>query len=266
MATNQRPILVIGANGKTGRRVADRLVAGGFDWEDRSTWQAALSGASAAYIAYQPDLAVSGAVDTLRAFFEQALAHGVKRLVLLSGRGEEEAQEAERALQATSADWTILRCSWFAQNFGEAFFVDLLRAGELALPASPAPEPFIDVEDIADVAAAALTEPGHVHQLYELTGPRALSFAQATAEIAHASGRDIRFESVAPEPFRATLEAAQLPPVMVDLMLYLLTTVLDGRNAQVTDGVQRALGRPARDFSDYVRRTAAAGVWGALEP
>ena len=267
--------LVLGANGKTGRRVAERLTALGrpvrgvsrstsprFDWNDRSTWEAALRGTSAAYITYQPDLAVPGALDTVSALFTQALALGVKRLVLLSGRGEEEAQAAEQALQATDAEWTILRCSWFAQNFSEAFFVEPLIAGELALPAGPVPEPFIDVEDIADAAVAALTKPGHVHQLYELTGPRALSFAQATAEIARATGREIRCVQVPAEDFRAELLAVQEPPEVVDLVLYLLTTVLDGRNVQVTDGVQRALARPARDFSDYVRRTAATGVWG----
>jgi len=276
MATNQGPILVIGANGKTGRRVAQRLAALGrpvravsrstaprFDWEDRATWPAALAGASAAYVAYQPDLAVPGAVETLRAFFEQALAQGVDRLVLLSGRGEEEALAAERALQGTSADWTLLRCSWFAQNFSEAFLLDMLRDGELALPVGPVPEPFVDVEDVAEVAVAALTGPGHERRLYELTGPRALTFAQATAEIARATGRDLRHVSIEPEAFRAGLEAARLPKEMVDLVVYLFTTVLDGRNAQPADGVQRALGRPAREFRDYVRRTAATDVWRA---
>jgi len=182
MATNegkkQELTLVLGANGKTGRRVAQRLRALGrpvregarstsprFDWEDRCTWQAVLTGADAAYITYQPDLAAPGALATVRAFFEQALALGVKKLVLLSGRGEVEAQEAERALQATGADWTILRASWFCQNFSEGFVLDPILAGEVALPAGPVAEPFVDVDDIADVAVAALTQPGHVHQL-----------------------------------------------------------------------------------------------------
>jgi len=265
--------LVIGANGKTGRRVAERLRVQGrqvregsrsadprFDWEERSTWEAALRGASAAYITYQPGLAVPGALVTVQAFFDQALALGVKKLVLLSGRGEEEAQDAERALQATNADWTILRASWFCQNFSENFLLDSILAGEVALPAGPAAEPFVDVEDIADVAVAALTQPGHVHQLYELTGPRALSCAQAVAEIARATKRDIRYVYISPEEFRATLQA-QLPPDWVALVVYLFTTVLDGRNTPVTDGVNRALGRAPRDFADYVRRTASTGVW-----
>jgi uncharacterized protein YbjT (DUF2867 family) len=266
--------LVLGSNGKTGRRVTDRLRSMGlpvrmgsrsanprFDWDDRSSWAAALAGARSAYVSYQPDLAVPGALDTVSTFFAQAVASGVERLVLLSGRGEVEAEDAEKALQASGADWTILRCSWFCQNFSESFLLEPILAGEVALPVSHVAEPFVDVEDIADAAVAALTQPGHSRQLYELTGPRAISFAQAVASIGHATARDIRLVSVSVEDFRAGLLAAHVPAPEVDLILYLFATVLDGRNERVTDGVQRALGRAPRDFEGYVQRTAASGVW-----
>ncbi len=268
--------LVLGSNGKTGRRVADRLLSMGrgvrrgsrsahprFDWEDRTSWAAALDGVGSAYVSFQPDVAVPGALDALTAFFSEALARGVTRLVLLSGRGEAEAEEVEQALQATGADWTILRCSWFCQNFSEGFLLEPILAGELALPVGPVAEPFVDAEDIADVAVAALTQPGHSGQLYELTGPRAITFAQAVSAIGEACGRNIRFASITPDHFRAGLLAAQVPAVEVDLILYLFATVLDGRNTPVADGVQRALGRAPRDFSDYARRTADTGVWKA---
>jgi len=268
--------LVLGGNGKTGRRVVERLRALGravrvgsrsaqpaFDWEDRSTWSAALDGVEAVYVSYQPDLAVPGALATVQAFYAQALASGATRLVLLSGRGEEEAQQAEQALQATRADWTILRASWFCQNFSESFLLEPIQAGVVALPVADIGEPFVDVEDIAEVAVAALTQPGHIGQLYELTGPRAITFSQAVREIAQSTGRDIRFERIAPEAFRAGLAEAQLPADVADLVLYLFTTVLDGRNLPLADGVQRALGRAPRDFADYVRRTAASGLWAA---
>ncbi|MBS0468225.1 MAG: NAD(P)H-binding protein [Proteobacteria bacterium] len=268
--------LVLGGNGKTGRRVVERLRGLGravrpvsrtstprFDWEDRSTWAAALDGASQAYVTYQPDLAVPGALATVTAFFEQAVQSGVKRLALLSGRGEVEAEDAEQALKDSGADWTILRCSWFSQNFSENFFLDMILAGEVALPVGAVAEPFVDADDIADVATAALTQRGHSGQLHELTGPRAISFAQAVAAIAKATGRNIRFVPITPQDFRAGLEQARLSAVEIDLILYLFRTVLDGRNERVTDGVQRALGRPARDFDDYVRHVAASGVWRA---
>ena len=269
--------LVLGGTGKTGRRVADRLRQAGrglrigsrnagprFDWENRDTWRPALQGARAAYVAYQPDLAAPGALEIVDAFFRQAVHSGVEKLVLLSGRGEVEAEQAEKVLQATGADWTILRSSWFCQNFSEGVFLDAILAGEVALPSTPAAEPFVDVDDIADIAFAALTEPEHSHRLYEITGPRAPTFAEAIGEIARATGRDIRFVAVPPENFRAELVANGVPSVDADFVIYLFTTVLDGRNTPLADGVQRALGRPPREFSDYVRRTAATGVWGGI--
>ena len=185
--------------------------------------------------------------------------------MLLSGRGEFEAEQCEAALQATSAEWTILRASWFSQNFSENFWLDGVLAGEIALPVGDVAEPFVDAEDIADIAFAALTQSGHVFQLYEITGPRALSFPEAIAEIGAATGRDIRFTRVAPEAYPAELARLEMPANHVDFVMYLLTTVLDGRNTPLADGVQRALGRPPIDFSDYVRRTAATGIWSARQ-
>src|SRR5262249_12084460 len=156
-------------------RVGSRSAQPAFDWEDRKTWSPSLDGVRNAYVTYFPDLCVPGAVETVRSFFGQAVDAGIQKLVFLSGRGEAEAQQAEQALKACDLDWTILRCSFFSQNFSENFFFDQIVAGEVALPVGPVAEPFVDVEDIADVAVAALTQPGHSHQLYELTGPRALT-------------------------------------------------------------------------------------------
>ena len=266
--------LVVGGTGKTGRRVVERLNRLGrplrigsrstqpvFNWEDRETWSSSLDGVAQAYITYYPDLCVPGALEIVRSFFAQAVSAGVKRLVLLSGRGEIEAERAEQALQASGADWTILRCSFFSQNFSENFFLDPIVAGEVALPVAPVGEPFVDAEDIADVAVAALTEPGHLGQLYELSGPRALTFADAIAEIARVTGRNIRYIPISSGEYRAALLQAQVPQDVIELVLYLFGTVLDGRNTPVTDGVQRAVGRPPRDFTQYVQRTAQSGVW-----
>jgi len=274
MATATTLTLVTGGTGKTGRRIVQRLQAAGhpvrvgsrsatpaFDWHDPDTWPAALAGVSAVYIAYYPDVAIPGAVDTVRAFVAQAVASGVQRLVLLSGRGEEEAQRAEQVVRDAGVTWTILRCSWFMQNFSESFMVDAIRAGELALSAGDIKEPFIDVEDIADVAVAALTQDGHAGQLYELTGSRLLSFADAMAEIAQATGRDIRYLQLTPQQYTAGMAAEGVPDDFAWLLNYLFTTVLDGRNACLADGVQRALGREGRDFGGYVRDVAGTSVW-----
>jgi uncharacterized protein YbjT (DUF2867 family) len=274
MTNDTQNTLVLGGTGKTGRRIVQRLAARGvptrigsrsgeppFDWEDRSTWAPVLEGIEAAYVSYQPDLAVPGADEVVGELAELAARMGVRRLVLLSGRGEEGAERGERAVRAADADTTIVRASWFSQNFSENYFVDGIVAGELVLPVNGVGEPFVDADDIADVAVAALTEDGHAGELYEVTGPRLLTFEDAVAEIARATGRELRFIPVSMEDYAPALAEHGLSADEVALVTYLFTEVLDGRNASLTDGVERALGRAPWDFHDYARETAATGVW-----
>ena len=272
--THDKTILILGGTGKTGRRVADRLTALGhpvrigsrsadpaFDWEDPTTWADALDGIDAVYVTYYPDLAAPGAADAIRAFADQAVASGVRQLVLLSGRGEPEAQRSEEIIQGYPVDWTIVRSSMFSQNFDEYFLVDAVRSGVVAFPAGATPEPFIDVDDIADVVTAALTEDGHSGQIYEVTGPRLLTFEEAIDTISAAAGREIRYVPITPDEYAAGAEDAGVPAEFATFLGDLFGTIFDGRNVYLTDGVERALGRPARDFADYARSAAATGVW-----
>ena len=271
--TTPTPILVLGARGKPGRRVADRLTAAArpvraasrsgetrFEWEDEATWAPALAGVEAAYIVYYPDLAFPGAADTVGAFADLAVANDVRRLVLLSGRGEEGARQGEVRVEDSGADWTIVRCAFFDQNFSEAF-ADAVRHGVLAIPAGATAEPFLDADDIADVVFAALTDDRHIGQLYELTGPRLLTFTEAAAELSAALGREVQYVPVTPEAYAAELTSYGLTKEEAVGISELFAEVLDGRNSYVTDGVQRALGRPPRDFAAFARAAAAAGVW-----
>jgi uncharacterized protein YbjT (DUF2867 family) len=275
-ARDVKPTLVLGGTGKTGRRVAARLEGRGlpvrigsrsaeprFDWQDTATWRPALDGVGSVYVSYHPDLAVPGAVETVGAFAEVAVQSGVARLVLLAARGEAEGALAEQAVRASGAELTVLQSSWFMQNFSEDFLLEHVRSGQIALPAGSTPEPFVDADDIADVAVAALTEDGHVGQLYELSGPRLVTFAEAADEIAKASGREIRYLPVSIEQHAATADEQGVPLEFVELLTYLFSELLDGRNAHLTDGIQRALGRKPRDFADYARDAAATGVWDA---
>jgi uncharacterized protein YbjT (DUF2867 family) len=266
--------LVLGGTGKTGRRVAERLTGRGvpirlgsrsgepaFDWENQATWAPVLCHVRSVYLSYYPDLAAPGAAIAIRSFVGLAAQSGVQHLVLLSGRGEEEAQHCEQIVQQSGVGWTVLRASWFAQNFSENFLRDLVLSGTVALPVENVMEPFVDAEDIADVAATVLTEQGHAGQLYELTGPRLLTFAEAVGEISRATGRAIRYLPISGEEFAQELARQQTPQDITDLLMFLFTTVLDGRNAHIADGVRRALGREPRDFTAYVRDAAAAGAW-----
>lgn len=266
--------LVLGGTGKTGRRVDERLHERGvetriasraaspsFDWNDHSTWDAVLDGVKAVYITYAPDLAIPGATDAIRGFVQKAVEQGVQRMVLLSGRGEEEAQRCERIVQSSGVEWTVVRASWFMQNFSEGEFLGMVLDGAIALPATDVPEPFVDVNDIADVVVAALTEDGHVGEIYEVTGPRMLTFAEVAQEISRAARREVQYVQLPKDAFAAGIAESGAPEEIVWLLNYLFDTVLDGRNAYVFDGVQRALGRKPIDFAEYARRIAATDVW-----
>ena len=269
--------LATGGTGKTGRRIVAQLENRGiptrigsrsavpsFDWNNEANWDECLAGVEAIYINYSPDLAVPGATDSIRSLVAKAKKHGVKRLVILSGRGEAEAQACERIVLDSGIDATVVRASWFNQNFSEGAFIEMVQAGQLTLPAGDVVEPFVDVDDIADVAVAALTEPGHADEVYEVTGPRLMTFADVAAELSRASGREISYVEIPHDAFVAGVADSGAPEEVVWLMDYLFSTVLDGRNAYLTDGVQRALGRPPRDFADYAREVAATGAWKAV--
>ena len=268
------PILILGGTGKTGRRVAERLKAKGysvrigsrsaqpaFDWDNEESWKAALEGVTAAYITYAPDLAMPGAKDAIQGFVDLAKAQGVQRLVLLSGRGEEEAQACESIVQASGLEWTIVRASWFHQNFSEGAFIDMVLSGTITLPAGEQLEPFVDVDDIADVAVAAFTEDHHQGEVYEVTGPRLMTLSDVAADLSIATGRDIRYVDVPHEAFVSEVANSGAPKDVVWMLDYLFSTVLDGRNAYLSDGVQRALGRAPKDFADFARAVAVTGAW-----
>lgn len=270
--------LVVGGTGKTGLRVAERLAARNvkvrsvsrstspsFDWNDPETWGASLAGVTAAYITYAPDLAIPGATDSIRQFVDKAVESGVQRLVLLSGRGEKEAQACEQIVRETTLEWTIVRASWFMQNFSEGEFLGMVLDGAITLPAADIPEPFIDINDIADVVVASLTEEGHAFETYEVTGPRLLTFSDLAEEISKAANRKVEFVQIPKEAFAQGIAESGAPAQVAWLLNYLFETVLDGRNAFTCDGVQRALGREPVDFTDYARRISARGTWSTAD-
>ena len=266
--------LILGGTGKTGRRVAEKLKASGqdvrigsrsavpsFDWDNEAGWDACLKDVTAAYITYSPDLAMPGATDAIQAFVNKARKSGVRRLVLLSGRGEEEAQACEKIVQASGLEWTIVRASWFNQNFSEGAFADMVIAGTITLPAGNQVEPFVDVDDIADVVVAAFSSDHHSGEIYEVSGPRLMSLNDVAADLSAATGRQINYVDVPHDAFVSGIANSGAPKDVVWMLDYLFSTVLDGRNAHLADGIQRALGRPPKDFAAYARDAAAAGLW-----
>ena len=270
-----QPILVIGATGKTGSRIAKLLERKGlavrhgsrkadipFDWDEPETWPAALEGVATAYVSYFPDIAFPGAVEKVEAFTAQARQSGLRRLVLLTGRGEHHAERAEQVVWQSGVSFTIIRAAWFAQNFSEGALFDPIMAGVLPMPGGDIREPIVDIDDIAEVAVAALTEDGHAGELYEVTGPRLMTFGEMANALSTAIGKPVQHLPISFAAFRAELARAN-GEMIADIITEIARETLDGRNAYLADGVQRALGREPRDFTQFAESAANAGAWAA---
>lgn len=267
--------LVTAGTGKTGSRIVSRLRARGlsvrvgsrdasppFDWRKRQTWDAALRDVEAAYVAYFPDAAFPGAADDVASFVRLASQRGVSRVVLLADRGAVEAERCEEAVRSSAAQWTVLRTGFINQNFSEGFLAEAVRDGVVALPVTAdVAEPFTDADDIAAVATRALADAGHGGQVYDLTGPRLMTFADAVAEIAVVAKRSVRYVPVPADRFVARLRDSGTPADLAHDLAALMDEVFDGRRARLTNDVERVLGRPSRDFSDYVKDAIRAGDW-----
>ncbi|MEM9158489.1 MAG: haloalkane dehalogenase [Verrucomicrobiota bacterium] len=273
-AADKSEILVIGATGKTGKRVAQKLEARGFkvrpasrrseipfDWEQPNTWDQALHNIKTAYVAYSPDLAVPSAHGVIAKFVKTAEQSGLKRIVLLSERNEARAQACEQLVKESSLSWTILQPSWFAQNFSEGGLLNDVLTGTVSVPASGAPEPFVDLEDVTDVAVAALTEDGHEGKVYEMTGPESLTWDDAVAQIAQVSGRKVTFNACTAKEFEATLVSIGVGQEDANFVANLVEQFLDGKNSGTADGVQLALGRSPRTFKQFCQDAQTKGCW-----
>jgi len=272
---NQNNILVIGGTGKTGRkvveglrqqnqnvRVGSRNATPPFEWSDPTTWQDALAGMDKMYIVYYPDLAVPGAFEAIQGLTELAKKSGVRKAVLLSGKGEKEAERCEQVVANSGLDYTLVRASWFNQNFSESFLLEPVLAGYVALPMPQARIPFVDTTDIAEVVVEVLLDDAHNGKTYEITGPRAMTFEEVVKEIASETGREIQYQAVSLEAYNAMMKAAGVPSDYIWLFDYLFREVLSKENNQVvTSDVKKVLGRDATDFRDYVLKTAKTGVW-----
>lgn len=272
---NQSNILVIGGTGKTGCKVVDKLTKAGhkvrigsrsaspsFDWDDPETWANALQGIDKVYITFQPDLAVPGALEAIEELTKQAKQYCVKKLVLLSGKGEREAELCEQVVIHSGLGYTIVRASWFNQNFSESFFLEPILEGFVALPQADVKVPCVDTDDIAAVAVEALLHDKHNGKIYQLAGPRTLTFREVIQEIAEATQRAIVFTPIALSVYTNVMKEQGVPVDFIWLIEYLFTEVLGNpNNAEITNDIEHVLGRPPKDFSAYIRETIHAGIW-----
>lgn len=268
-------VLVIGGTGKTGSRVVERLNESGhhvrigsrssipaFDWDDPSTYAPALKGMDRAYIVYYPDLAVPGSREAIEKLTEAALKEGLEKVVLLSGKGEKEAEACEEIVANSGLNYTLVRASWFNQNFSEGAFLEFVLAGQVALPMPEAEIPFVDADDIADVVARVLVDDTYNGQTITVTGPRKMTWGEVVETMAGGTGREIKYLPISLEEFKGGMKAAGLPDSYVWLFGYLFSEVLGNPdNQEVSADVERVLGRKATDFREYVEKTVSTGVW-----
>lgn len=273
-------ILVIGGTGKTGRRVVEGLTHLGhevrvgtrnshpkFDWEDFSTFGPALKGMDRAYIVYYPDLAVPGAKEAITALTEAALKEGLEKVVLLSGKGETEAEACEQIVANSGLNYTLVRASWFNQNFSEGAFLDFVLARHVALPMPDAEIPFVDAGDIADVVTKVLVDDTFNGETITVTGPRKMTFREVVETMSEAIDTEIRYQPISIEAFKEGMNAAGLPDSYVWLFGYLFKEVLGNpENQDVSHDIEKVLGRKALDFKAYAKATALSGIWSESIP
>ena len=267
--------LIIGGTGKTGRkvvkslrllnqhvRVGSRSASIPFDWDQPETYGPALEGMDRVYITYQPDLAVPGAFDAVSGLVRIAKNKGVSKLVLLSGKGEVEAERCEKVIMESGLDYTIVRANWFSQNFSENFLLEPVVQGVVALPMAEMKVPYVDTDDIADVVVECLLHEEHNKRIYQLTGNERFTFPEVCELISSATGREIKFIPVTLEEYVQVMKTMDLPEIYVWLIEYLFSHVLTNPdNEVITQDIEHVLKRPARSFRDYVNQTATSGVW-----
>lgn len=268
-------ILVIGGTGKTGRRVVEQLknkgikprigsrnATPGFDWNDKSTWVKSLEGIERMYVTYYPDLAIPGAKEAIQSLTTLAKELGVKKVVLLSGKGEVEAEACEQIVANSGLEYTIVRASWFNQNWSESFFLDPILSGNVALPMSDVLIPYVDADDIAEVATEVLLNDNFNGEIIEVTGPELITFKDIVTTIGKVSKRELNFFPITLEQYVDGMRQMQLPEDVIWLIEYLFSHVLTNPNNQlISHDIERVLGRKATSFTKYAEETVKTGVW-----
>jgi uncharacterized protein YbjT (DUF2867 family) len=240
-----------------------------FDWDDETSWSAALAGVHALYLV--PPGATLDVAPPVRRLLDAAESAGVRHVTHLSARGVEHAP-AEAPMRAVELDLrsrasltsTTLRPGWFLQNFSEYVFLPAIVAESvIAAPTGQGAEAFVHADDIAEVAAASLLDPEvHAGAEYTLTGPASLTFAEVAERIGAAVGRDVVHLDEPRDAWVRRIVADGLPLDYVEMLGGLLDEhVRHGHSAATTDDIERVTGRAARGPDEYVREMAPTGIW-----
>ena len=282
-------ILVTGPTGKVGRRLIPLLARRGvtvraasrslvparpgvepvrFDWADESTYQAAREGVEAMYLVAGSSPGPEHA-SYIRVLLDGATQAGVKRVVLLSVYGVDQAppenplRRIELAVESSGVPYTILRPGAFMQNFSETHFiraVETIRArDEITMPGGKGVVSWVSTEDIAAVAAIALTENGHEGKGYVQLGPEPLTLTQVAEHISWVAGRPIKYIETDHTLIRNELIAAGTPPETAEHNSQLAAFAFSsGMFGALNDDILKVTGRPPVSFAEFAAGAAAA--------
>lgn len=264
-------ILVIGGRGKNGSRVVKKLRALGcsvfstvrvkeqvnedvrfFDWNDPTSYSPALENIEKVYIVH-PDTSIPGAQEQLAGLVNTMVENSVSKAVLLSGRGQESVKRCEDILINSPLKWSILRSAWFNQNFSEGHFLHGIQSGEVTFMAGSVKEPFVDLDDLSDAVVECLMNENHNGMIYEITGSELLTFEEAVGMIGNKLNRTIKYNLLDKDEYQELLKKVGLPPFVAEHMTVAFDEILDGRNENTGDGIQKILGRNPRKFNEFVQ-------------
>jgi uncharacterized protein YbjT (DUF2867 family) len=279
MSTSDPTVLIIGGTGTTASRLVQKLAQRDlsvhtaarhnadvhFDWTDPTTYGSALDGADRLYL-MTPVLDKSQLANLVGIFLDQTAAAGVQHVTLLSAYGMEAAppEVGPRAIELdllsrNQFTHSIVRPAWFMQNFSEGHLVP--RDGFITVPTGDGTEAFVDVEDIAAVAAATLADPAaHAGAAYAPTGPEAMTVADAAHIIATATGLPIKHADIDRQAWIDANIAAGLPADYSGMLAMLTESIATGHGSQPNNDVERVTGTPATTFTDFARCTASQWV------
>jgi uncharacterized protein YbjT (DUF2867 family) len=235
-----------------------------FNYENSNTFHKATEGVSKVFLLGPP---LRNDLDSLVIpFLEHLKTSGIKRVVYISALGLDDIKELPfhtrvvEAIKAAGFDYTILLPTFFAQNFKNYEWENIMQRSITFVPAGDGKVGFVDVEDIALVAATVLIEAGHEGKFYTITGPDLLSYAEAAQQLSEVIGKPIHYPAPSPEVYKQVLTEAGAPEFIASYMIPVYSLIADGKVNIVSDDIERITGKKPTQLKEVLKRDFAPAL------
>lgn len=218
-----------------------------FDFSNSATYEGAVENIDSVFVLGPP--IVLNLEELVAPFLDFLKGKGINRVVYLSALGSENMKlltfhtTLTQKIKDDGFDYTILKPSFFAQNFKNYEWENITERGVVYVPAGTGKAGFVDVNDIAAVAAAALTEDGHSGKTYEITGPEILGYQDAANLLSEVMGKQIVYPNPTPEEFGATLKQAGAPDFIASYMIDVYSMILNNHVNVLSNHVEEVTGK-----------------------